>query len=97
MMTCENKRFGPENICGVALFTWSGWDDIDNDLFQFYDVEFIPKSMKKYDGCTVGLCRNGKIEIYDKNEDHVQYSAYVTDIPEVLNELIAMKEGKVNV
>ena len=95
MSTNTKELFGLETFCGIELFKWTGWDEIDLSLLQFYEVEFIPESMKKYNGCTVALDRDGQLEIYGKNEDSVVYSAYITDIPEVLDALINMK-GKTN-
>ena len=74
-----------EKFCGIDIFTWTGWDEVDIDVMQFYDVEFIPESMKKYNGSTISKSFEGKIEIYGK--DNVVWTGYVTDIKEVMAEL----------
>ena len=80
----ETKRI--EKFCGIDLFYWDGWDDLDVGELQFYDVEFCMESMKKYNGATVVRNINGMMEIYD-NEDII-WEGYPTEIPEIMDELI---------
>ena len=80
----ENK----ENIqmfCGKKLFTWKEWDDIDVGHLQFYNVEFCIDSMKKYNGMSVYLNLEGKLEIYDK-DNNIKWAGWVIDIPGFLEE-----------
>lgn len=81
-----------EQFCGIDLYNWKEWDEIDTDNFYFYNVEFLVPSMKKYDGMDVSRFFDGKMEIYGgENAEKVVWSGFVTDIPEVLEELIKRK------
>lgn len=81
-----------EQFCGIDLYNWKEWDEIDTDNFYFYNVEFLVPSMKKYDGMDVSRFFDGRMEIYGgENAEEVVWSGFVTDIPEVLEELIKRK------
>jgi len=58
----EEEKF--ESILGIKLFEWESWDELVDDWFQFYNVKFYLNSLKQYDGKTVAMNREGKIEIY---------------------------------
>lgn len=78
-----------EQFCGIDLYNWKEWDEMDTDNFYFYNVEFLVPSMKKYDGMDVSRFFDGRMEIYGgENAEEVVWSGFVTDIPEVLEELI---------
>ena len=78
-----------EKFCGIKIFEWEEWDDIDIGELQFYNVKFLLSSMEKYNeiiGITVTRNLDGKMKIY--NDDmKVIWNGYITDIPEVMEEL----------
>ena len=81
-----------EQFCGIDLYNWKEWDEMDTDNFYFYNVEFLVPSMKKYDGMDVSRFFDGRMEVYGgENAEEVVWSGFVTDIPEVLEELIKRK------
>lgn len=78
-----------EQFCRVDLFNWKDWDIMDTDIFYYYNVEFLVPSMQKYSGMDVGRWFDGKMEIYGGvNADEVVWTGYVTDIPEIMEELV---------
>lgn len=86
----ENKNI--QRFCGIDIFSWGEWDEVEVGSMMFYNVEFCVDSMKKYNGNHVYFGNDGKIEIYNDSvdftsEEYVLFSGYVSDIPEVLNEL----------
>lgn len=86
----ENKNI--QRFCGIDIFSWEEWDEVEVESMMFYNVEFCVDSMKKYNGNNVYFVNDGKIEIYNDSvdftsEEYVLFSGYVSDIPEVLNEL----------
>lgn len=78
-----------QKFCGILLFTWEQWDEVDTDMVQFYNVEFPMESMKKYNGCDVSLTFSGELEVYDSSDCLAEslWSGYVTDIVEIMEEL----------
>lgn len=83
----ENKVH-TEQFCGIDLYNWKEWDEIDTGNLYFYEVEFLVPSMKKYDGMVIARFFDGKMEIYDgDNGEKLVWSGYVTDIQEVMEEL----------
>ena len=81
-----------EKFCGVDLLNWKEWDEVYTGMMQFYDVEFIPESMEKYNGMTVSKTFEGELKVYDK-DSNVVWTGYVTDIPEIMEKLIKRKEN----
>ena len=83
-----NLNVNKEQFCGIDLYNWKEWDEIDTDNFYFYNVEFLVPSMKKYNGMDVSRFFDGRMEIYGgDNAEKVVWSGFVTDIPEVLDGL----------
>lgn len=83
----ENK-INKEQFCGIDLYNWKEWDEMDTDNFYFYNVKFLIPSMKKYDNMDVSRFFDGRMEIYGgENAEKVVWSGYVTDIQEVMVEL----------
>lgn len=83
----ENKTY-KEQFCGIDLYDWKECDEIDTDIFYFYNVKFLIPSMKKYNNMDVSRSFDGRMEIYGgKNAEKVVWSGYVTDIQEVMEEL----------
>ena len=83
-----NLKVNKEQFCGIDLYNWKEWDEIDTDNFYFYNVEFLVPSMKKYNGMDVSRFFDGRMEIYGgDNAEKVVWSGFVTDIPEVLDGL----------
>lgn len=83
----ENK-ISTEQFCGIDLYNWKEWDEMDTDNLYFYEVEFLIPSMKKYNGMDVSRYFNGKMEIFGgDNAEEIVWSGFVTDIPEVMDTL----------
>lgn len=79
-----------EKMFDIELFSWEDWDEVlfDNDIYQFYNVDFFFRSMKEYNGKTVTLNRNGYLEIYDNDEEGtIIWKGFVYQIPEFMDEL----------
>lgn len=86
----ENKNI--QRFCGIDIFSWENWDEVEVGSMMFYDVEFCVDSMKKYNGNYLYFGNDGKIEVYSNsidntNKAHTLFSGYVSDIPEVFHEL----------
>ena len=83
-----NLNVNKEQFCGIDLYNWKEWDEMDTDNFYFYNVEFLVSSMKKYDGMDVSRFFDGRMEIYGgEDAEEVVWSGFVTDIPEIIEEL----------
>lgn len=83
----ENK-INKEQFCGIDLYNWKEWDEIDTNNLYFYNVKFLIPSMKKYDNMDVSRFFDGSMEIYcGESAEKVVWSGYVTDIQEVMEEL----------
>lgn len=78
---------------GIDLFTWNDlydvesdmlqfyWDEIDNDMFQFYNVNFPFESMKRFNGMDITFQLEGTLQIF--NEDgKVLWEGFPTQIEE---------------
>ena len=94
------KRF-EETLFDIPIFSWEQWDMIDDDTFQFYNVDFPYKSMKQYNGYDCNLDVNGKLEITklgkeinkDYYETELVWSGFVCEIPEFMEELNKKYKG----
>ena len=94
------KRF-EETLFDIPIFSWEQWDMIDDDTFQFYNVDFPYKSMKQYNGYDCSLDVNGKFEITklgkeiskDYYETELVWSGFVYEIPEFMEELNKKYKG----
>lgn len=75
-----------ESFCGIDIFTWKDWDEVDVGCLQFYDVLFCMPSMKEYNSYTVTVNLGGVLSIYSDNGGII-WSEYITAIPEVIKEL----------
>lgn len=83
----ENEM-STEQFCGIDLYNWKEWDEMDTDNFYFYNVEFLIPSMKKYNGMDVSRYFDGKMEIFGgDNAEEVVWTGFITDIPEVMETL----------
>lgn len=84
----ENEM-STEQFCGIDLYNWKEWDEMDTDNFYFYNVEFLIPSMTKYNGMDVSRYFDGRMEIFGgDNAEEVVWDGFVTDIPEVMEALI---------
>ena len=82
------NQVNKEQFCGIDLYNWKEWDIMGTDNFYFYNVEFLVPSMKKYNGMDVSRFFDGRMEIYGgENAEKAIWSGYVTDIPEIIEEL----------
>ena len=75
-----------EKLLNVELFDWNDWDDYSEDTFQYYGVKWKFESLRKYDGKTISLNRNGDVEIYD-DEGNVEKSFNLCQLKEFVNQL----------
>lgn len=75
-------------MLNVELFEFKGWDEIDTDIQQFYDVEWKLETLKKYNGHTISFTRNGDIEIYNGDGTEVMEKINLSEIPEFISKLI---------
>ena len=90
-----------ETLFDIPIFSWEEWDMIDDDTFQFYNVDFSYKSMKQYNGYDCSLDTNGKLEITklgkeiskDYYETELVWSGFVCEIPEFMEELNKKYKG----
>ena len=39
-----------ETLFDIPIFSWKEWDMIDTDTLQFYNVDFLYRSMKQNNG-----------------------------------------------
>ena len=76
-----------EKLLNVELFDWNDWDDCSEDTFQYYEVKWKFESLKKYDGRTISLNRNGDVEIYDENDCNVEKSFNLSQLKEFIDKL----------
>lgn len=74
-----------DSFCGINLFTYENYIDVEMDEIYFYDVMFIPLSMRKYNGMGVSKFLDGRMKIW-KDQENV-WEGFVTDIPEIMREL----------
>ena len=75
-----------EKLLNVELFDWDSWDYCSEDTFQYYGVKWKFESLKKYDGRTISLNRNGDVEIYD-DEGNVEKSFNLGQLKEFIDKL----------
>lgn len=76
-----------EKLLNVELFDWNDWDDCSEDTFQYYEVKWKFESLRKYDGRTITLNRNGDVEIYDENDCNVEKSFNLSQLKEFIDKL----------
>ena len=75
-----------EKLLNVELFDYNDGDDLSEDIFQYYEVKWKFESLKKYDGRTISLNRNGDVEIYD-DEGNVEKSFNLGQLKEFIDKL----------
>lgn len=69
-----------ESFCGIDLFTYADYDDIETDEIYFYNVSFCsPTFMREYNGMNVSRFMDGRMKIW--NGEEVVWDGFVTDIP----------------
>lgn len=84
-----------ETLFNIPIFSWKEWDMIDTDTLQFYNVDFLYRSMKQYNGCDCSMDFNGKLtieKISNKINEYtydteVVWEGFVCEIPEFMEEL----------
>ena len=75
-----------EKLLNVELFDYNDGDDLSEDIFQYYEVKWKFESLRKYDGKTISLNRNGDVEIYD-DDGNVEKSFNLGQLKEFVNQL----------
>ena len=75
-----------EKLLNVELFDYNDGDDLSEDIFQYYEVKWKFESLRKYDGKTISLNRNGDVEIYD-DEGNVEKSFNLGQLKEFIDKL----------
>lgn len=78
-----------EKLFDIPLFYWEEWDEIETGFLQFYNVEFLFESMKKYNGMDASLDMNGEIAVTDGDGNEV-WKGFACAIPEFRSELNAI-------
>lgn len=58
-------------LLGIKLFDSDKYCDMMGDYTQYTDVNWSFNDMKKYDGMVVALYLDGKLTIYDSNNEIV--------------------------
>ena len=75
-----------EKLLNVELFDYNDGDDLSEDIFQYYEVKWKFESLRKYDGKTISLNRNGDVEIYD-DDGNVEKSFNLGQLKEFIDKL----------
>ena len=75
-----------EKLLNVELFDYNDGDVLSEDIFQYYEVKWKFESLRKYDGKTITLNRNGDVEIYD-DDGNVEKSFNLGQLKEFVNQL----------
>ena len=75
-----------EKLLNVELFDYNDGDDLSEDIFQYYEVKWKFESLRKYDGRTISLNRNGDVEIYD-DDGNVEKSFNLSQLKEFIDKL----------
>ena len=75
-----------EKLLNVELFDYNDGDDLSEDIFQYYEVKWKFESLRKYDGKTISLNRNGDVEIYD-DDGNVEKSFNLSQLKEFIDKL----------
>ena len=92
-----------QTLFGIPIFSWEDWDQIDTDVFNFYNIifSFPLQSMRKYNGCDCSLDLNGDLIITKTGEEiekdlyktEIVWSGLVCDIPEFMEKLNKKHKG----
>lgn len=78
----DNNKRKLQDMFGIEIFEWDGWDEIDIGYLNFYNVKFLLDSMKIYDGRNVSLNMSGLLEVYSEDGTKTLWSEYLNTIPE---------------
>ncbi len=70
-----------ETLFDIDLFLWADWNQIFEDTLKFYDIEFKLYSMKKFNGMTCTRDLNGKLTIFN-NENNIVFDDFIINIDE---------------
>lgn len=81
-----NNQRHMEKLFEIDIFSWGGWDQADDFVLNFYEVEFPFESMKKFNGKTVSLYHShdesGMLEVWSEDGKEIEWSGYLIEIPE---------------
>lgn len=84
-----------QELFGLLIFTWDSCGLIDADLIQFYNIEFLYESMKKYNGMDASFDMEGKLSITTgEGECEEVWRDYVCSIPEFMSRVKAKFGGE---
>ena len=75
-----------EKLLNVEIFDYNDGDVLSEDIFQYYEVKWKFESLRKYNGKTISLNRNGDVEIYD-DDGNVEKSFNLGQLKEFVNQL----------
>lgn len=78
----ENTERKVENLFGIDIFEWDGWDELDVGEFQFYKVKFMFDSMKQFDDMCAVRNMKGYLTIYNNEGTETLWEGYIINIPE---------------
>lgn len=78
----SEKNRSVETFCEVPIFTYDGWDPVEEGHLCFYNVMWNIEAMKKYNGRCVDRMLNGMIAVYSENGG-IEFTCYPCDFAEV--------------
>lgn len=76
-------------LLGIKLFDSNEYCDVMEDCAQYTDVNWKLNDMKKYDGMTVALYFDGKLVIYDL-ENEIVFDGSLMDSVDFKHELLQL-------
>lgn len=66
----------------IPIFTYEHWADIDGDMLNYFDVEFLFDSMKQFNGSDLTINANGYVDIYKTMKNKFEWKGYLIHIAE---------------
>lgn len=72
----------------VELFNFEGWDDVDEEVIQYYGVHWNLDSLKQYNNRTITLNRNGDIQIYKEDDITLEKEFNLSDNEDFIKSLL---------
>lgn len=75
-----------ESVLGIPVFTWKGWDELDEQVLVFHNVRFLLDSLRKYDGCDIAIDFGWNfLEVFKEDKTSVKIDLF--DVPEFVEAL----------
>lgn len=86
-----------QSVMGVPLFTWDGWDIVEEGCLQFYNVKFLVDDLKQYntpedkietnEQTTSSLSIDGELEVYIAENQEPVFKGFVVELPSFLQKV----------